>query len=359
MKEILINHFLNYEFVYVFLLCLIIFLSISIFVDSKIIKTISLIFFAIFFALCLLELILSFSMEKINADYHHNFYFDSINMEVFKNREIKIKSKINGNTKLINNEDYDIKLYEKVYDVIYSFYSAFRYTKCDKSSMDSYIFLGCSYVYGDGLNDDETLPYYFSNLYNFNKNVINCGLRGKASNSALNILNNEAFLPFIKKNSSIKHCVYSLMHDHIYRNFRVLCNAPSDCLIIKDKKYVKSQLIVRLKYLLARSCIFRKVFLPMMDKYFYHYYEDYIIHSLIEMNKIIEKKYNSKLTIIVWPEFNKIFVNKLRKTNLDLIFLPGFFNSEEYKIKYDGHPTAKANEEIAQKLYEHINKGNK
>ena len=81
------------------------------------------------------------------------------------------------------------------------------------------------------------------------------------------------------------------------------------------------------------------------------------------MNEIIEKEYNSKLTILVWPDrynkydrYTKRFINKLRETNLDLVFLPEYFNDKEkeYKIKNDIHPTAKANEEIAEILYNHI-----
>ena len=54
-------------------------------------------------------------------------------------------------------------------------------------------------------------------------------------------------------------------------------------------------------------------------------------------------------------------MNKLKGTNLDLIALPDKFNSQEegYRIKIDGHPTAKANEEIAQILYNHINEKEK
>ena len=83
-----------------------------------------------------------------------------------------------------------------------------------------------------------------------------------------------------------------------------------------------------------------------------------MLSNLQEINEIIEKKYKSKLIIIVWPEFtdNK-FMENLQNLNIDLILLPEYFNSEEmgYRLK-DHHPTAKANEEIAEILYNHINK---
>jgi hypothetical protein len=57
--------------------------------------------------------------------------------------------------------------------------NGFRYTKGNKNSKESYVFLGCSYTYGDALNHNETLPYYFSKLMNFQKNILNCGVCSK------------------------------------------------------------------------------------------------------------------------------------------------------------------------------------
>ena len=53
------------------------------------------------------------------------------------------------------------------------------------------------------------------------------------------------------------------------------------------------------------------------------------------------------------------FIDKLKNTNLDLIFLDEKFSSHDkgYRIKNDSHPSAKANKEIAEILYNHINEG--
>lgn len=362
MKEIIINHFFYYEFVYVFFLFSIMFLLISVFVKQQIIRKILILSFSIFFILLVFEFILSFSMEKIEPDYIPEFFYSDLgDKQINKDHDIKIKSRIDGKFIMTQIDDYDNRIYEKVYDVIYSKYNnGLRYTKRNENSTEAYIFLGCSFTFGHGLNDDETLPYFFSQLFDFNVNVINCAVLGKSTNNALNILNNEIFIPLLNENLSIKSFFYSLMFDHIYRNFRILCNDASDSYImLKDKKYTITNKIVKFKYLFARSYIFRKVFIPIIDEYFEQYYEDYMIESLKEMNRIVKEKYNSKLTIIIWPDekYDKIFIEKLKETNLDLIFLPEYLIDEEkYAIKYDGHPTAKANKEIAEILYNHINK---
>ena len=350
---------MNYEFVFIFLACFILFLLISIFIKQQIIRRISMFVFSIFFVLFCFELTLSFFMYKdvLNSEIFYTKYFEPNN--TYERNEIAalVDNRYIVVDNINNLHNYDN--YNVLYDKKYSIYgNGFRYTTGNINSSDIYVFLGCSFTFGGGLNGDEILSYEFSKLYNFEKNVINCGVQGTSSNTSLSILNNEIFLPLIKnEDSKIKHFFYSLMEDHIYRNFRI---GSSDTKYCKDKKWYVPTTMGKIKYIFARSYIFRKVFVPIIDEYFIKYYEDYMIKSLEEMNKIIEKKYSSKLTIIVWEKekYDDYFINKLKNTNLDLIFLDEKFNSEDegYRIKNDGHPTAKANKEIAEILYNHINK---
>lgn len=361
MKRILIIHFLNYEFVYIFLLSSIIFLFLSIFIKQKIIKKLSLVIFSVFFAFSILEYSLSFTNGKfMPLDYFGTFNKIERN-KISSFEEIGFLSQ--NKFKWIyfaDNRKNNVDLKDKkiLYDVKYSVYNnGFIYTKSNNLSDKTYIFLGCSFTFGEGLNDNETLPFYFSRIYNFEKNVINCGVKAKSINTALGILDNGVFLPLMNKNSKIECFFYSLIKDQIYRNFRAY--NPSDIKNYNGKTWnINKQPYGLIKSLFARSRIFIKLILPVIDDINKEYYEDYMIKSLKEMNKIIEEKYNSKLTVIVWPDdYGERFIKELKETKLDLIFLPEYFNSEEkgYKIKYDKHPTAKANEEIAKMLYNHIN----
>jgi len=367
MKEVIINHFLDYEFVYVFLFFSLFFLLISIFVMRKTIKKIAMVLFAIFIVLFFFEIVCSYIVLKFE---NSSFDYDTINLNFSKKEltyieDIRFKDKKHNETfsfdKQVNTEDkfYNNENFHLVYSKKYSVYKNnrhFRYTNCNEKSKDTYVFLGCSFVFGNGVNDDETLPYYFSNILNFKYNVLNCGLSGKSSNSALNILE-----VGLDKNLKYKHFFFSLIEDLIDRNFRLRTEFnPSDIFLFGNNKLK----IVEYPYyyivnIFKRSNIFRKIFLPRIQEYNKQYYEDYMIQSLEKMNKIVEEKYNSKLTIIVWDieKCSNYFINKLKKTNLDLIFLPEYFNLEEegYRIKNDPHPTAKANKEIAEILYNHVN----
>lgn len=371
MKE-MVNHFLNYEFVYIFLFCSLIFLSSSIFIKRNIIKKISILLFSIFFVLFLFETSLSFFMPVVKISKYNKYLNNIDNKTIHKEKEIEyfdingIKKKYMFDIQNLKIEDYSECKF--IFDKEYTMYNnRFRVTDCNKNSKETYLFFGCSFTFGDALCDDETLPYYFSKLYDFNKNIVNCGVPGNSTNTIINILENKIFLPLTNKKSKIKYCFYSLVPDHIYRNFRY--ESKSGCMdgyLYKNKKWYIPTNIGKIKYIFTRSYIFRKIFLPIIDKYNLEYYEDYMIKSLKEINEMIEEKYDSKLTVIVWPDYypdyyGNIFLSKLKKTNLDLIFLPEYFNSvrDDYKIKYDGHPTAKANKEIAEILYNHINKTDK
>ncbi len=360
MREIIIKHFFNYEFVYIFLFCSIVFLLISMFVKQQKIKKISVSLISIFFALFLSELGLSFFMPLPQTTSKRQI---NTSQDINKIKKIKhLKFYSNNKTYEFHDRDVDIDcssfslIYKNEYKLCLD---NFRITQCNQSSNEVYVFLGCSYTFGYGLNEEETLPYYFSKLYDFNKNVINCGMAAKSTNTTLSILNNELFLPLIKnKNAEIKNFVYTFIYDHIFRNFNYEDeHYRIDGYLHENGKCFIPTAIRKIKYIFARSYIFTKVFVSLIDEYFKQYYEEYMIESLKKINKIIENKYNSKLTIIVYPECcNEKIRNKLKETNLDLIFLPEYFDDiGVYKIKYDGHPTAKANEEIAQILYNHIN----
>lgn len=353
---------LSYEFVLVFFACFMFFLLVAMFIKRKIVKNISLLFFSIFFVLFFFELILSFFMPLSKTGFNKLFLDLKDTTEQSKMNHIKL---------FINNKSYEFNNKEEI-DIPYSkdsivfeqtytiFPNKFRVTKCNENSDSVYVFIGCSYTFGLGVADNETLPYYFSKLFDFNKNIINCGLSARGSNAALNVLNNDVFLPLIKNKSSKIECfVYTLIFDHVIRNFNYEDKYYRiDGFLYKNNKRYIPTTIGKIKYIFARSYIFRKVFVPIIDEYFEQYYEDYLINTLKEINKIVEEKYNSKL-VIMWNDHQekyKRLCKKLKETNLDLIFLPEYFNEKRtYKLEHDGHPTAKANEEIAQILYNHIN----
>ncbi|GAB1402101.1 hypothetical protein MASR1M68_10120 [Elusimicrobiota bacterium] len=249
--------------------------------------------------------------------------------------------------------------YSKIYDVKYTMLGQFlRWTKGDIWSENAYIFFGCSFTFGDGLNDDQTLPYCFSKYMQFRENVLNYGVIGKSTNFVLNILNSN-IIDRYARNAKNKHFVYSLISDQIMRNFNFPQYGRSDNWLYKDGKWHRAkQPFETVQIVFAKSFIFRKIFLPIIDESNNKFYEDYMINSLKEIRNLAKSKYNAKFTIIVWPSVKIDFKERLAMEKFDIIELPEYLEEEEYKIQYDDHPTAKTNEEIAKLLYEHIKKKN-
>ncbi len=77
---------------------------------------------------------------------------------------------------------------EIIYDATYSIGAdGFRLTDQTQFNKKRINFFGCSFTFGEGLNDNETLPYYFSRQRS-DFSVKNFGFHGYGPHQALNIL---------------------------------------------------------------------------------------------------------------------------------------------------------------------------
>ena len=84
-----------------------------------------------------------------------------------------------------------------VYDVAYTFSGqGARVTKGDRNG-DTWLFMGCSFTFGEGVNDDETLPAYFSAGLGHQANVVNLGFHGYGPHQMLRSLETDRLRPLI------------------------------------------------------------------------------------------------------------------------------------------------------------------
>ncbi len=360
------EHFFKYEFVYIFLFFGFVFLICSAFFKNINIKSVCLLFVSIFFCLSLCELVLYSSQQVRSLNKPQSFISDKPIFldEIYHRRMICLKDSDNrehmyrfaNNIKMeniIKQEKYTI-----IYDVNCSFFSnGFRYTECNYDSNDIYVFLGCSFTFGVGLNDGETLPYCFSKLKKFKSNVLNFSLPSKGSVSAINILNSNVVEQFVGE-KHVKYFIYTLINGHIERNFNVLNYEANDNWIYKNNKWSRvKQPFGIIKVLFGKSYLFKRIFSNKIERHNENFYENYLLENLKEMEKIIKEKYNSKLIIIVWPDImlNGRFYEKLKNTQFDMIMLPDYIMDGKYRVNNDRHPNLAANEIIAKILKEHIN----
>ncbi len=106
-----------------------------------------------------------------------------------------------------------------LYDVKYTIKDGIRYTPNSNENSHEYkIFLGCSQIFGIGLNDKETFPYFYNELYKNKYNIKNYAYGGYGMHQALAIVENS-----ILKDSKLSahpenvHVFYNYYWYHIMR----------------------------------------------------------------------------------------------------------------------------------------------
>jgi len=104
-----------------------------------------------------------------------------------------------------------------IYDVTYSFNDNGLRKTFDKgaNTSNTALFLGGSFTFGEGLDDNESLPSQFSQLTGWKS--INAGMHGYGSHQALQALRDNPTYSRITGGSGIDLVVYRVMNDHANR----------------------------------------------------------------------------------------------------------------------------------------------
>ena len=123
-----------------------------------------------------------------------------------------IRSNMNVLTR--NNEEIE------VYDVIYNINHKGNRLTPDKRETpirtnSAILFLGGSLTFGEGLNDDETLSYFFQE--SSRRSALNTGMHGYGAHQALRILEDEKLYRKRTKSNTVKAIIYRSIVDHISR----------------------------------------------------------------------------------------------------------------------------------------------
>jgi hypothetical protein len=105
-----------------------------------------------------------------------------------------------------------------VYDVVYTISDGLRLTPNSDTSARNYtIFLGGSFTFGEGVNDDETLPSYYGHFSGDSLNIINYGFHGYGPHQALAIVENRLLDEVHPGPENRVDVFYLFIPDHIVR----------------------------------------------------------------------------------------------------------------------------------------------
>ena len=105
-----------------------------------------------------------------------------------------------------------------VYQVTYTIGpDRLRVTPGEDSARDSTVlFFGGSFTFGEGVEDNQTTPYYFHEATNYRNRVLNFGFHGYGTHQMLRALELGLPDPLIEKD--VAQAIYSMVPTHLERN---------------------------------------------------------------------------------------------------------------------------------------------
>ncbi|MFP5470849.1 MAG: hypothetical protein ACLGGV_04575 [Bacteroidia bacterium] len=259
-----------------------------------------------------------------------------------------------------------------VYDVNYTLKKGKRFIPNNNdSSKKSMYFLGCSFIFGDGLNDKQTLPYFFNEYSEHKFNSINYAFSGYGTHQVLKIV--ETKLKREVEDSSV--AIYLLLPSHLDRaagyvdwdKFGPKYEVENNSLIYKgafdEKTSLNDNYIVdKLKSSWKKSALYATFLKPKLtDKDALRVLEIIkTIHSSLREKNIrfillIQTSESTESEKVIYGDLEKIIYDNLSKTNIEHYYIdsiiPDFrHNYKKYKIKGDGHPNENYNRELGKFL---------
>ncbi len=266
-----------------------------------------------------------------------------------------------------------------IYDVTYTINaSARRATPVNENATIAILLLGCSFTFGDGLNDKETFGYKIAETLGQNYQVFNCGVGGYGAHQALAIL--EGDLSYLKKFKHI-YVFYTAIEDHVMRNAGISSwdkrgprylfengqlvrkgsfteNFPNNIFFSERAVHKFLQKSIAFNYYFSRL---QESFNPFNSKEKRNKLFGAIVDKSVQ---VMKNKYpNSDFTVLLWDD-------KAEKALIDLPqsvhrikvsdWLPKQNTTDEtYIIIGDGHPNDLATTLMAKEIVNLIHSGSK
>ena len=228
----------------------------------------------------------------------------------------------------------------------------------------SILFFGCSFTYGDGVNDYETLPSKYA-IADTNSNVYNYAIDGWGPQQTLQELTHKQLSKETNCDTAIG--IYVWIDDHLkraslfkshYRNWTQFF----PCFLLQDDSLVfkgSFESVYPLKGflfgLLDNSIFFKNIDIPCHETA-----ADYVLCSAIlkaSQRAFLGQFKSGKFVVLLYPGSGKDLIPYLKKENVDYIACnEGLLTSSDY-IPRHGHPNKSANQKLSNFLYRYLTAG--
>ncbi len=227
----------------------------------------------------------------------------------------------------------------------------------EQNNLKSIILTGCSFIYGEGLKEEEILSYGLSELM---KNpVYNFASLGWGLNHTLFLLESGIISQNIKQKPAVFIYTYADFHilrmtmpNMMFETTEILYKLDNGKLTLKTRPFVISRFS-------SLSLLREKTFeyFKNNNKQYRNYLKLLLKQHFIQMKQYIDKNFeNTKFIILVYfesPIFEEI-AKDLEKENIIIVRIKedyGYNLKEQQYLLPDGHPNAKVWKLVTPKLY--------
>ncbi len=233
------------------------------------------------------------------------------------------------------------------------------------------LFLGCSFTYGAGLNDDETLPYFLQTTSNGQFKTINMGSNSYGAHQTLAILQ-ARYEEKELLGQKPKAAFFTAITDHIFRGTGVFANTFGPKYILNDKKEIVYKGITPsyiersenfLRFHLGKSYTLNRVFFgrrKAKDRQI-----ELVVAMIHKASVIFESRYDAPFYCLLWDEFDaepglyekilkRLEQKKVKTLEINKI-IPNYTNDPSpYLLYQNGHPNGRVNQLIGEYLYKFL-----
>ena len=217
--------------------------------------------------------------------------------------------------------------------------------------------MGCSYTYGMGLQETETISARLAEATG--RTVYNAGFIASSPRDILYILRTDKHrIKLLGEGNNLEYIIYPYIAHHLFRLYnetRVFAPSP------KFKKKGNSLEYQKKKNFLLKTQLYKKAI-----EVRYHIIDgkksfELMKLYLVEINKEIKKNYpKAQFVVLVYDEKGTEDWDFFEKQGIKIVKVTNLTTSKkllgnEYRLQDNKHPNAKAWEEIAPLLSEKLN----
>ena len=245
----------------------------------------------------------------------------------------------------------------------------------DSARRGTFLFFGCSFTFGEGLNDDETLPYYFARELAFAQPVVNLGFSGYGPHQMLKRI--ELGMLDEVVSGPVQAAVYVALPSHVDRAAGKAWWDPVGPKYELDARGIARyvgpftrvpEALIPIFYKLLQLIEARRS--PLLDRVVDLVFNDRHAGRPLQIRtfsaivaraaQLLKERYGANLYILYWDDHSQLsaaILNSLAADSLQILKVSDIIpleNREAYQIPKDWHPTALANQLLAQALSKRI-----